>query len=154
MRAELLPQIDVDALKSPDDPGHPPRILLLYGSLREQSYSRFAAEEAARVRSQFLASMSHEIRTPLTSVVGFTELLRDEVEEAQRGLVDAIAAGGERLLSTLDSVLDLATLDARRETLRPTTLDVVEAIGTALEAVRPRAEEKGLDLAIEPFFTA
>ena len=46
---EALPQIDVDALKSPTDPGHKPRILLLYGSLRAQSYSRFAAEEAARV---------------------------------------------------------------------------------------------------------
>ena len=46
---EALPQIDVDALKSPTDPGHKPRILLLYGLLRAQSYSRFAAEEAARV---------------------------------------------------------------------------------------------------------
>ncbi len=44
-----LPQMDVDALKAPDDPGHPPRILLLYGSLRDASYSRRAAEEAARV---------------------------------------------------------------------------------------------------------
>ncbi len=44
-----LPQIDVDALKAPGDPGHKPRILLLYGSLRAQSYSRRAAEEAARL---------------------------------------------------------------------------------------------------------
>ena len=46
---DALPQIDVEVLKSPDDPGHPPRILLLYGSLRAQSYSRRAAEEAARI---------------------------------------------------------------------------------------------------------
>lgn len=44
-----LPVIDVQALCAPDDPGHPPRILLLYGSLRSESYSRRAAEEAARV---------------------------------------------------------------------------------------------------------
>ena len=44
-----LPQIDTDALRAPGDPGHPPRILLLYGSLRPQSYSRRAAEEAARI---------------------------------------------------------------------------------------------------------
>lgn len=49
LNAELLPDIDVDILKAPDDPGHKPRILLLYGSLRAQSYSRFAAEEAARI---------------------------------------------------------------------------------------------------------
>ncbi len=47
--AEALTPIDVDYLKAPDDPGHPPRILLLYGSLRESSYSRFAAEESARI---------------------------------------------------------------------------------------------------------
>ena len=41
--------IDIDALAAPDDPRHPPRILLLYGSLRAESYSRKAAEEAARV---------------------------------------------------------------------------------------------------------
>jgi len=47
--AAALPQIDVDALRAPDDPGHPPRILLLYGSLRDVSYSRRAAEEGARI---------------------------------------------------------------------------------------------------------
>lgn len=49
LRADQLPPIDVDSLRAPDDPGHKPRILLLYGSLRPQSYSRRAAEEAARV---------------------------------------------------------------------------------------------------------
>lgn len=47
--AEALPTIDVEVLKSANDPGHKPRILLLYGSLREQSYSRRAAEESARI---------------------------------------------------------------------------------------------------------
>ncbi|QUJ78024.1 arsenical resistance protein ArsH [Sulfitobacter albidus] len=47
--AQALPTIDVDNLKSADDPGHKPRILMLYGSLRDVSYSRRAAEEAARI---------------------------------------------------------------------------------------------------------
>ncbi len=49
LRADQLPQIDVEALKAAGDPGHKPRILLLYGSLRPQSYSRRAAEELARI---------------------------------------------------------------------------------------------------------
>ena len=49
LQADLLPAVDVEALKGGDDPGHKPRILLLYGSLRPQSYSRRAAEEAARI---------------------------------------------------------------------------------------------------------
>jgi len=47
--ADLLPQIDTELLKADGDDGHKPRILLLYGSLREQSYSRRAVEESARV---------------------------------------------------------------------------------------------------------
>jgi arsenic resistance protein ArsH len=47
--AAALPEIDVDLLKSPGDPGHKPHILLLYGSLREVSCSRRAAAEAARI---------------------------------------------------------------------------------------------------------
>jgi arsenic resistance protein ArsH len=47
--AAALRQIDVAALRAPGDPGHPPRILLLYGSLRDISYSRLAAEESARI---------------------------------------------------------------------------------------------------------
>ena len=49
LQADLLPAVDVEALKGGDDPGHKPRILLLYGSLRPQSYSRRAVEEAARI---------------------------------------------------------------------------------------------------------
>jgi arsenic resistance protein ArsH len=49
LKADLLPKIDVEALRAGDDLGHPPRILLLYGSLRAESYSRKAAEESARI---------------------------------------------------------------------------------------------------------
>lgn len=52
LNAKLLPDIDVDALRAPSDQGHAPRILLLYGSLRPESYSRKAAEESARILEQ------------------------------------------------------------------------------------------------------
>lgn len=49
LHGDILPQIDLERYRAADDPGHKPRILLLYGSLRPQSYSRKAAQEAARV---------------------------------------------------------------------------------------------------------
>ena len=49
LNADLLPSLDTDALCAPTDPRHPPRILLLYGSLRDVSYSRKAVEESARI---------------------------------------------------------------------------------------------------------
>ena len=108
--------------------------------------AREAAEETARVKSAFLANMSHEIRTPLTAVIGFADLLLDEVDGDARGLVEAIEAGGRRLLSTLNSVLDLARLDARTEALRPVPLDVVRHVEEGAALLRPAAEERGLRL--------
>ncbi|WP_417686215.1 arsenical resistance protein ArsH [Roseibium sp.] len=53
LREDLLHPVDCDRLFAPDDAGHPPRILLLYGSLRERSYSRFLTQEAARLLEWF-----------------------------------------------------------------------------------------------------
>ncbi len=116
--------------------------------------AREAAEETVRTKSAFLASMSHEIRTPLTAVLGFAEILRDEVPDEQRDLVEAIEAGGARLLSTLNSVLDLARLDANRETLRPTDIDLVGHVGQGVHLLGALAARKGLDLRFAPAVAA
>ena len=108
--------------------------------------AREAAEETARVKSAFLANMSHEIRTPLTAVIGFADLLLDEVDDGCRDLVEAIDSGGRRLLNTLNSVLDVARLDAGRETLHPAPLDVAERVRACATLLRPLADRAGLRL--------
>ena len=108
--------------------------------------AREQAEETARVKSSFLASMSHEIRTPLTAVIGFAELLRYEVADDQLDLVLAIEAGGTRLLNTLNSVLDLAQMDAGGQVIRPQPVDLVEHVDRSLDVLRPMAEGQGLTL--------
>ncbi len=113
-------------------------------------HARRAAEEALRIKSAFLASMSHEIRTPLTAVIGYAELLRDEVAEEQKDLVAAIESGGHRLLATLNSVLDLARLDAGRETLRPARVDLVAHVRDGLRLFDGMAAKKGLALVFAP----
>ncbi len=111
--------------------------------------AREEAEEAARVKSAFLASMSHEIRTPLTAVIGFAELLMEEVDPEDRGLVEAIEAGGQRLLATLNSVLDIARLDAEREPLHPMPVEVIEHVEREVALLRPLADRRGLQLGVE-----
>ena len=108
--------------------------------------AREAAEEMARVKSAFLANMSHEIRTPLTAVIGFAEVLRDEVDPDARGLVEAIETGGRRLLGTLNSVLDLARLDGAREALRPARVDVAAHVEQSAALLRSLADDRGLRL--------
>ena len=111
--------------------------------------ARDRARADARDKSAFLDSMSHDLRTPLTAVLGFAELLRDEVDAGSRGLVQAIETGGRRLLQTLDDVLDLARLDSGRATLRPAPLDVVAAVGAAVARHRAAADAAGLALRVE-----
>ena len=111
--------------------------------------ARERAEEMARVKSAFLASMSHEIRTPLTAVIGFADLLRYEVADDQLDLVLAIEAGGTRLLNTLNSVLDLAQIDAGGQSLHPKTVDLVDHVRQSLVVLRPMAQGQGLTLELD-----
>lgn len=74
--------------------------------------ARDTAREASDLKSALLMNMSHEIRTPLTAILGFTDLLEEEVEEDGRMFVEEIRSGGERLLHTLNTVIDLAQIEA------------------------------------------
>ena len=110
---------------------------------------RDAALAAVHDKSALLDSLSHDLRTPLTSVLGFAELLRDEVGPESRGLVEAIESGGRRVLTTLGAVLDLARLDAGREALRPAPLDAVAHVRRSVARFEGRAAERGLALTVE-----
>lgn len=111
--------------------------------------ARREAEDAARLKSSFLANMSHEIRTPLTAVIGFAELLHDEVDADQRDLVEGIESGGRRLLTTLNSILDLAALDAREHALNPSVADVAVEVRDVACLLLPLASERGLALEVD-----
>ncbi|MFN3596064.1 MAG: sensor histidine kinase [Rubricoccaceae bacterium] len=119
----------------------------LRDALRKADAARVEAEELARMKSAFLASMSHEIRTPLTSIIGFAQLLGDEVPEEHRDLVEPIEHAGRRLLDTLNSVLDLARLEAgHTDDLACEPLDAAaEARGVAA-MLQPQAAARGIAL--------
>ncbi len=111
--------------------------------------ARDSAEDGARAKSAFLSNMSHEIRTPLTAIIGFAQLLGEEIGEAHRDLVDPIETGGLRLLDTLNSVLDLARMEAgeRRADLRP--VDAGAEAHAVVMMLGASAAHKGLDLSAE-----
>jgi PAS domain S-box-containing protein len=104
------------------------------------------AEEVARMKSAFLANMSHEIRTPLTGILGFSGVLAEEVDEAHREFVRLIERSGRRLLETLNSVLDLARLEADEMEIDVDRIDVGEQAEEVVQLLTPLADEKGLEL--------
>ena len=112
--------------------------------------ARDEAEEMSRLKTAFLTNMSHEIRTPLTSIIGFSSILLDEVAEDHREFVRLIEQSGQRLLTTLNSVLDLSMLEAGTVKLgcRPTNL--TRELEAMLARHLPTAERKGLALHFRP----
>lgn len=101
-------------------------------------------------RSEFLSHMSHELRTPLGGVIGLTDLLlRESPDESQRPLLQQSRDSAARLPGLLNSVLDLAKIEAGAMELEEAPFELVELVEESAELVRPSAEAKGLRVLLE-----
>jgi len=115
---------------------------------RELRRAKREAEEADRLKSAMLANMSHEIRTPLTSVIGFAEVLRDEVAPEHQRFAGLIYDGSRRLMRTLDSVLQLSKLEAGLIDLNAEPVRIRQEIRDTISLLRPQADAHGIDLQV------
>ncbi len=111
--------------------------------------ARDRAEEMSKLKSAFLANMSHEVRTPLTGILGFAAILKEELEDDKRELAGYIHQSGERLLETLNSVLDLARLEANEVQLNPEEVDIVQEMRESAIVFRPLAAQQNLEIHLE-----
>jgi PAS domain S-box-containing protein len=90
------------------------------------------AETANRAKSSFLANMSHEIRTPLNAIIGYSELLQEEMED--RGYKELIPdlcrinAAGKHLHALISDILDISKIEAGKMPLRPESFDIAGLI--------------------------
>ena len=108
------------------------------------------AEEMTLLKSSFLTNMSHEIRTPLTGIIGFATILKDEVEDEHRELTNLIERSGNRLLQTLNAILDLSMLESGSLPLNTSPLDLSEEVLLAVQLMNQQADEKGIYLKYDP----
>jgi signal transduction histidine kinase len=113
----------------------------------EAEVKRAEAEEANRAKSEFLAVMTHELRTPLNAVIGYAEIIQEDLEADGRQDLAAdagrITGSARHLLGLIDQILNLSSVDAGSEGVTPRDVDVRKLIEEAIHVVQDEARANG-----------
>ena len=119
----------------------------------ELDKSKVIAEEANKAKSDFLANMSHEIRTPLSTVIGFSELLFDEVNgplnDNQKKYLGYVTSSGHHLLSLINDILDLSKVEAGKMELQPNSFSISDLLKNSFSFIVEKALEHNIRLLSE-----
>jgi len=112
-------------------------MLEVYGDMIVNAYQRASmesglveakreAERSNRLKTAFLANLSHEIRTPLNGILGFTDILMEGESRTreQDEYLDLIRKSGERLMATIDDLVDISAIEAGSQTLNIADIDL------------------------------
>lgn len=120
---------------------------------REAHIARDVALEASSAKSDFLANMSHELRTPMNAVLGFSGALKSGVagplNAKQAEYIEDIQNSGEHLLTLINDLLDISTVEAGIFEVRPTVFDLPEQIKRCMTLVRKQAEAGGVAIDVD-----
>lgn len=124
------------------------------GEKNQQLEQRNAeVERSNRLKSEFLASMSHELRSPLHTIIGFAELLGEELEgplnTKQKRFVANIHQDSQHLLEIINDLLDISKIEAGRMEYHTEPFAIAGAVDEVLSTIRPQAEAKSLTIDLQ-----
>ena len=109
------------------------------------------AEESDRLKSAFLANMSHEIRTPMNGILGFSSLLKEPglTGEQHQKYIEIIEKSGERMLNTINDIIDISKIDSNLMLVSIQDVDINEQIVDLFSFFKPQCSKKGLILKMD-----
>ena len=109
------------------------------------------AEESDKLKTAFLQNMSHEIRTPMSGILGFTTLLKEsgKISDRQLEYLRIIEKSGERMLNTINDLMDISKVEAGQMDVETREINVNELIDYIQTFFYPEAKQKGLDISNE-----
>jgi signal transduction histidine kinase len=114
--------------------------------------AREAAEQANQFKARLVATISHELRTPINAVIGYVDLLSEELDgpitTQQRNHLTRMRASGKHLFGLVEDLLSYARIEAGQETVRPDSFLLSDVVEETLILIRPLAERKGLALRV------
>lgn len=118
---------------------------------KELVLAKEKAEESDRLKSAFLANMSHEIRTPMNGILGFLDLLNDpSISKSQQSqYLSIVGRSGERLLQTINDIIELSKIEAEQSPVNKTPVNVTEMLHYLHQFFTPEVEAKNMELILD-----
>jgi len=123
------------------------------GAEAELRNAKNEAEIANRAKSEFLSAMSHELRSPLNAILGFADIISHQhfgsTSEKYKEYAEDIQSSGEHLLTLINEILDLSTIEAGKQPLVKEKLSIKGIVGECVRIVEEKARSNGIDLVVK-----